>query len=76
MINKKFAIDALERGLSTAAQSVLLAVGGDSLNVLSADWKVYAGAAGGGFLLSLLKSVAARGVGDPDSASLAPEVEA
>ena len=55
---------ALERALSTAAQSALLAVGADQFNVIGADFATIAGFAGGGFLLSALKSVVVAGATD------------
>jgi hypothetical protein len=67
MFTKTFWVDATERALSTAAQAALLALGGGSLNVLTADWQVVGGFALGGAVLSYLKSiVAARLTGTPD----------
>ena len=63
--------DAAERALSTFAQAFLSVTGGDLLNIWSVDWKTAAGVGLGGALLSLLKSVAARKVGDDGTASLA-----
>jgi hypothetical protein len=62
--------DAAERAVSTFAQSFLSVIGGDALNVWHFGWKTAAGVAVGGAVLSLLKSLAARRVGDPESASL------
>lgn len=47
-----------ERGISTAAQSALLVFGADQVNVIHADWPVIAGFAAGGFVLTVLKSLA------------------
>lgn len=63
--------DALERALSTAAQVLVIFGGGDVFNLLTVDWKAAFGVVGGAFVASLLKSVAARKTGNPDSASLA-----
>lgn len=74
MFTRTFLRDLLERSLSTAAQSALLVIGADQFNVLSADWQNLAGFAGGGFVLSVLKGIAAgQLVGDSKSASLDPE---
>jgi hypothetical protein len=75
MFTTKFWRDAAERAASTAAQSALLVVGADQLNVLVLDWQNLAGFAAGGAFLSLLKALAAaRAVGSQDSASLDPSV--
>lgn len=51
---------AAERAIKTAAQAAVLAVGGDSLaaNALTFDWAQMGGFAAGGFVLSLLTSIA------------------
>ncbi len=67
--------DAAERALKSAAQSALLIIGGNQLDVLHADWKVMLGAAGGGFVLSVLTSVISAGVGNSGTASLTNAVE-
>ena len=63
--------DAAERALSTFAQGVLAAIGGDTINAWSLDWQTVLGLGAGAAVLSFLKSVVARHVGDSDSASLA-----
>ena len=70
MFTKVFWIDALERGLATAAQSALLALGGQELNIVDGDWLVVAGFAAGGFVLAIIKAIAATRTGDSRSASL------
>jgi hypothetical protein len=71
---RQFVVDAVERAAKTAAQAALLVIGADQANVLTLDWQNLAGFAGGGFLLSLLTSVASLSVGAPGTASLvAPE---
>lgn len=75
MFNRTFGRDLLERALSTAAQSALLVLGADQINAIQADWSTVAGFAAGGFVLAVLKGVAAaKTVGSPRSASLDPEV--
>lgn len=51
---------AAERALKTAAQAAVLAVGSDSFaaNALTFDWASMGGFALGGFVLSLLTSIA------------------
>jgi len=54
-----FWIDLLERGIKTAAQSVILGLGlGEGFNAFDVDWQLALGFAGGGFLLSALTSLA------------------
>lgn len=64
--------DAFERAFSTAAQAVLVVTGLDVTDVTSItlDFKVLALAAVYGFVLTILKSVAASYVGSKNSASL------
>jgi hypothetical protein len=53
----------LERVISTAAQAGLAyAVSAGTLDVLAFDWSAFAGIAGGGALLSLLKGLAANAI--------------
>ena len=65
-----FWISAAERAVKTAAQSALLTIGADQLNANEAGWKLVAGMAAGGALLSVLTSFASVKVtgdiiGDP-----------
>lgn len=54
-----------ERGIKTAAQAVVLAITGDvAFNALTADWVTLLGFAAGGFVLSVLTSVASAVVTD------------
>lgn len=48
----------LERAIKTAAQSALLAIGADQINALAVSWPEVGGFAAGGFVLSVLTSVA------------------
>lgn len=69
--------NVIERAIKTAAQAALLAVGGSIANILSLDWSVLAGAAGGGALLSILTSLGSEVLpfGNPGTASLTKAVE-
>lgn len=54
----------VERAVKSAAQSALLAFGADKIDVLHADWQTVLGFAGGGFVLSVLTSLASSGIGN------------
>lgn len=62
--------DAFERASATFAQAFIAAIGGDVINVWHLDWKTATGLGLGGALLSFMKSVAARKVGERGTASL------
>lgn len=47
-----------ERAVSTSAQSALLILGADQINVVSVDWPVVAGFAAGGAVLTVIKALA------------------
>jgi len=70
MFSKSFVKDAFERAVKSAAQFAVVAFGADTVNVISVDLLGVAGAAGAGFVISFLTSVASARVGDSDSASL------
>lgn len=70
MLTGDFWRDAFERAVKTAAQFVLVGLGGDVVSVWSLDWKALAGAAGAGFVVSLVTSLASLPFGDADSASV------
>ena len=65
---------ALERSIKTAAQSAILVIGADQVNVIAVDWPEVAGFAAGGLILSVLTSVATSQLGSNDGPSLANEV--
>ena len=65
-MSKRFLLEATERAVKTAAQSALLLLGADQLNALSVDWGNVAGFALGGFVLSLLTSLASKPLGSDD----------
>jgi hypothetical protein len=63
MFTRAFLVASLERAVKTAAQSALLVFGADQINALHANWVDVGGFAAGGFVLSLLTSIASSGVG-------------
>lgn len=65
---------ALERAIKTAAQSAILVFGADQVNALQADWETAGGFALGGFVLSILTSIASGAVTSDPGPSLANEV--
>lgn len=70
MFSVAFMKDAFERAVKTAAQFAVVAFGADTVNVIGVDALGILGAAGAGFVISFLTSVASTSVGDSDSASL------
>lgn len=68
-----FVKDLAERALASAAGGVLSVTGLDVVNVLHLDWKAAFGIGVGAALVSVLKGLVARGVGDKDSAALLPK---
>ena len=65
-----FWLDALERAVKTAAQTVLGAVGVNAADVTSLDWKeigILTGVTAG---LSVLTSIVSTSVGEPGTASV------
>lgn len=75
MSTKRFWTSALERAVKTAGQSVLTvwAVGDGVLNALTVDWALAGGIAAGGFVLSLVTSIASAGVGPAGTPSVVEE---
>ena len=73
MFTKKFWRDTTERAISTAGEGMLLVVGADGFNVLTADWQNLLGGAAGGALLAVLKALIASRIGSSESASLDPK---
>jgi hypothetical protein len=70
---KTYALAVLERATKTAAQSALLVFGADQVNALHASWSDIGGFAAGGFILSVLTSVASSGFGGDGPAAFGPE---
>lgn len=71
-----FWADAIERAISTAAVAALSILGISAFDWLSAPWYATAGAAGMGFVLDLLRSIAAARSGNPGTAGFSVAVEA
>ena len=65
MFNQRFIKDSLERGISTFAQAWAAAMA-----VPGADWGDSLKIAGVAALIAIAKAVAARKVGDPETASV------
>lgn len=75
LLSRRFWTDTLERAIRTAAQAALAVVSvpaaADVADVpLSLPWEAMAYAVLAATLLSVLTSLAGRGVGDPSTASL------
>lgn len=70
---RDYVLAILERATKTAAQSALLVLGADQLNAMNASWADVGGFALGGFILSVLTSVAATGFGSDGPAAFGPE---
>ena len=62
----RFILETVERAVKSAAQAALLVIGADQLDALSADWGNVASFAVGGFVLSVLTSVASKPFGVDD----------
>lgn len=54
--------ELVDRALKTAAQSAILVIGADQFNVIHVAWPEVAGFAAGGAALSVLTTLAQRGV--------------
>ena len=68
--NKQFWKLTLERAIKTAAQTGIIFIGAEQMNVIDFDWVTLGGFVLGGAFLSLLTSVASAPVGDDDSPSV------
>lgn len=66
MITSRFWRETFERAVKTAAQSAILVLGVDQLDAFAADWATVAGFGLGGFVLSLLTSIASHRIGPDD----------
>jgi len=66
MISTRFWREAFERAVKSAAQSVLLVIGAEQLDALSADWATLGSFALGAAVLSLLTSIASKPFGGDD----------
>lgn len=68
--------NVLERAVKTAAQFAVGTLVGDAANILTLNWMVLLGAAGSGFLLSVLSSLGTEALplGNEGTASLTKAV--
>lgn len=73
IFTRAFWTAAVERAVKTAAQSAILVLGADQVNVITVEWAEVAGFAGGGFALSVLTSLASNAAGGYRGPSLANE---
>jgi hypothetical protein len=65
-----FWLDALERAIKTAAQTVLGLIGTNVVDATSLDWQEIGVATAFTTGLSILTSIVSSGIGEPGSASL------
>jgi hypothetical protein len=65
-----FWLDALERAIKTAAQTVLGLIGSNVVDVTSLDWKEIGIATAFTTGLSVLTSIVSSGIGEPGTASV------
>jgi hypothetical protein len=62
-MNRAYLLAVLDRAIKSAAQSAVLVFGADQVDALHADWELVGGFALGGFVLSVLTSLASSGIG-------------
>ena len=71
MFTTNFAKQTLERALKTAAQTLILVVGAaQGFDLFTADWRTLGAAAAGGFILSVLTSIASAPFGTTGTPSV------
>ena len=71
MFTKKFLKDAAERAISTVAQTALaLLVAAGSVGIEGINWKAVVSVSAVAGVVSVLKSIVASRLNEPDSASL------
>lgn len=63
MATRAYVLAVVERAVKTAAQSALLVLGADQIDAMHASWQDVGGFALGGFVLSVLTSLATSGFG-------------
>lgn len=68
--SKQFWKFTLERAIKSAAQTGIIFIGAEQLNVVAFDWLTLGGFVLGGAFLSVLTSVASAPVGDDNSPSV------
>ena len=59
---KPYLIDLADRAVRTAAQTAVTMIGADAFDVLAADWQSIASVSAGAAVVSMLTTVAARGL--------------
>jgi hypothetical protein len=59
---RRYYSDLADRAVRTAAQSALLVLGADQVNVIDVNWLDVAGFAGGGAVLSVLTTLVVGGI--------------
>jgi hypothetical protein len=65
-MSKRFVRETIERAVKSGAQAAILVIGADRLDAFSTDWVTVAGFAAGGFVLSVLTSLASKPLGPDD----------
>ena len=72
LYTRDFWLEALDRAIKTAAQAPLVVwgVADYALDLFSLDWQAGLAHAGGGFLISLLTSIASAGLAQRGNASI------
>lgn len=73
MTTRKFWADTAERVVRTAAQAAIAAIGTTAV-VQEVDWAVVGGTTLTASILAFLTALAAKGAGDPGSASFQEDV--
>lgn len=59
---KPYLLDLTDRAVRTAAQTAVALIGADAFDVLSADWQALAAVSAGAAVVSVLTTVASRGL--------------
>lgn len=75
LFTRTFWADAIERAVKSLAQAVVIALGGNAVDVWHVDWQTVTGVGLGGGVLSLLTSLASVGIASRGTASLTTAVE-
>lgn len=70
LYTKAFWTDAVERVVSSVLLTALAVLGGDAMNVFTADWKAVGVAAGNVAVLTLVKTILASGIGERGTAGV------
>ncbi|TCO56806.1 holin [Actinocrispum wychmicini] len=72
MFSTAYLKDLAERALSSFAGGILTILGGDAVNAWNIDYKAALGVGLGAAIVSTLKGLTAKGVGDSDTAAFLP----